>query len=352
MKMPNGYGCVYKLSGKRRKPWAVIITEGYERDSSTGKAKQKRRVLGTYTKRDEALTALSNFNENPYDLDTKNITFSEVYEKWSDGYFQKISPSSVRTVTSAYTRFAPLYELPFASIRVTHLEDCIKNADASDNIKARMKSILNLLYKFALKNDIVDVDYAARCDSFSKATVEHEHVPFTPEEEAKLWENLDIPFTDMVLIGIYTGFRPQELSILKIADVDLDQHTLRGGMKTAAGTNRIVPIHSKIYDLVKKNYDRALALGSEHLFNDLNGQQGTFMTYDKYRSRFNKVCKALALEHRPHDTRHTFITKAKAANVNEYILKLIVGHSIKDITEAVYTHRTLEQMCSEIEKIK
>ena len=33
------------------------------------------------------------------------------------------------------------------------------------------------------------------------------------------------------------------------------------------------------------------------------------------------------------------------------ILKLIVGHAIEDITEKVYTHRTIEQLKSEIEKI-
>ena len=33
MKLPNGYGSVHKLSGaKRRKPWRVRITDGYEYD--------------------------------------------------------------------------------------------------------------------------------------------------------------------------------------------------------------------------------------------------------------------------------------------------------------------------------
>lgn len=38
--------------------------------------------------------------------------------------------------------------------------------------------------------------------------------------------------------------------------------------------------------------------------------------------------------------------------MNEYILKLIVGHAIEDTTEKVYTHRTIEQLREEIEKIK
>ena len=87
------------------------------------------------------------------------------------------------------------------------------------------------------------------------------------------------------------------------------------------------------------------------IFNDINGQQGTYMTYDKYRKRFQKVMDRLKMTHRPHETRHTFITKAKACNVDEYILKLIVGHAIEDITEKVYTHRTMEQLKSEMEKI-
>ena len=95
----------------------------------------------------------------------------------------------------------------------------------------------------------------------------------------------------------------------------------------------------------------AIAMQSEYLFNDANGQQGTHMTYDKYRNRFKKVMNRLKFDHRPHETRHTFITKAKACNVDEYILKLIVGHAIEDITEKVYTHRTMEQLRKEIEKI-
>jgi integrase len=99
--------------------------------------------------------------------------------------------------------------------------------------------------------------------------------------------------------------------------------------------------------LVKKRYDE----GKEYLFNDEDGQQGTHMTYDKYRKRFEKVMKRLKMNHRPHEARHTFITKAKEANMDEYILKLIVGHAITDITEKVYTHRTMEQLQKEICKI-
>mgnify|MGYP003518923863 CR=1 FL=1 len=41
----------------------------------------------------------------------------------------------------------------------------------------------------------------------------------------------------------------------------------------------------------------------------------------------------LNFNHTLYDCRHTFVTKMKEARTNEYILKLIVGHKIKDITE-------------------
>lgn len=93
-------------------------------------------------------------------------------------------------------------------------------------------------------------------------------------------------------------------------------------------------------------------MNSEHLFNDENGQQDTFLTYDKYRRRFEKINKKLHFTHKPHDTRHTFVTQAKTAKVDEYILKNIIGHEINDITEKVYTHRTIEDMRQEMDKIE
>ena len=77
------------------------------------------------------------------------------------------------------------------------------------------------------------------------------------------------------------------------------------------------------------------------------------ITYDKYADRFAKVVTALKLkkDHRPHDPRMTFVTMAKKANVDEYTIKKLVGHSVTDITEATYTERDLEWLRTELEKI-
>lgn len=355
-KLPNGYGTIYKMSGKRSKPYRAMKTDKWIIDPVTGKSKQIRFTIGYYQSREDAMIALANYNENPYDIKADSITFSEVYEKWSENYFPTLSnPSSVRTVTAAYAYCNGLYDMRMKDIKVSHLEGTILNAQVGDSTKSRIKSLFNMMYKYAVAHDIVEKDYASVMFANGnpiKRSRTKEVIPFSQEEIFLLWDNLDnIAFADMILIGIYSGWRPQELAILKVADTDIKVGTMLGGLKTDAGKNRIVPIHPLIRPLIENRMKEATAMQSEFLFNDANGQQGTYMTYDKYRKRFEKVMKYLKLTHRPHETRHTFITKAKACNVDEYILKLIVGHAIDDITEKVYTHRTIDQLRAEMEKI-
>ena len=313
-KMPNAYGSITKMSGKRRKPYRVRVTDRWVIDDKTGRSKQLRPTLGYFETREEAMIALATYNENPYDINTDNITFSEVYEKWSDGYLRTLSnPSSARTIKAEYSYCNGLYNMRMQDIRVSHLEGTIINAQVGDSTKARIKSLFNMLYRYAVANDIVEKDYAAVMFANGnpiKRSRTRDVIPFTQEEIQMLWNNLEeIPFVDMILIEIYSGWRPQELAILKADDVDITSGTMRGGLKTDAGKNRIVPIHPLIKPLIEKRMSEAATLQSEYLFNDANGQQGTYMTYDKYRSHFDKVMKRLNLKHHPHETRHTFITK-------------------------------------------
>ena len=57
-------------------------------------------------------------------------------------------------------------------------------------------------------------------------------------------------------------------------------------------------------------------------------------------------------EHKCHDGRIHFVTMAKKYHMDEYSIKLIVGHSIADVTEKVYTKRDTEWLREEIEKIR
>lgn len=229
------------------------------------------------------------------------------------------------------------------------MKKTIEDAKVGQATKSKMKSMYNLIYKYALKYDIIEKNYAELCNSV-KIERKNNRIPFSKEEIKNLWNHIDqIPFADMILIGIYTGFRPIELVQLKNENVNLDENFIIGGTKTKAGTNRTVPIRFDIKPLIAKRYNPS----NEYLFNDYNMFEHDIvpLTYDKYRGRFKKVMTALDMTHSPHETRHTFITYAKESNINDYLLKKIIGHEIRDVTEKIYTHRTTEELINEANKI-
>ena len=59
MKLPNGYGSVYKLSGNRRNPWVACVTIGYNKETRN----QERRVIGYFPNKPKALNALADYNQ-------------------------------------------------------------------------------------------------------------------------------------------------------------------------------------------------------------------------------------------------------------------------------------------------
>lgn len=340
MRNPNGYGTVYKMTGKRRKPWRAVLTDSYEiRD---GHAYQKRVTLGYYHTKVEAITALANYHQDPYDLRSQGLTFAEVYEKFTEEKFKEITPSAARGYKSAYSYFKPLYDYPFASLRLNHLESTVDNAPVSVNLKSRMKSMLNLMYKYAIRHDICDRDYSALMKSYSvpQSTM---HTSFTHEEIKELWDSVNMfPYVDEVLIGIYTGMRPQELCTLT-----KDQYHgtyFIAGMKTEAGRDRVIPIHPDIAPLVEARME-----GDE---NALFLSAGAPMTYNSWRHRFDDLMKTLHMQHRPHDTRHTFITVWKEQKLDDYIREVIVGHTMKGVSDRVYTHLAPDDLYKEMALLK
>lgn len=120
---------------------------------------------------------------------------------------------------------------------------------------------------------------------------------------------------------------------------------------------RSIPIHPAIKDLVENQYRHAVENHSEYLFNHgpfRKSSPGEFLRYNKYVFHFKKAIQKLELndQHRPHDCRKQFVTMAKKYNVNDFAIKRIVGHAISDVTEQVYTERSIEWLYDEVKKIK
>ena len=363
---------------RRRKRYRARVTIGWETNEETGRTKQIVKTLGSnYKTKGEATSALAEYLKNPYDLNNKDITFEQLYKKWFDEYIDTDEHESIKyRVKAAYRYCSLIYKKKFREITIIDMKDCIYKGTAtcvrgkykgeqrlaSPQSKEIIKYLFNHIYDYALEARLVERNYAREFTLDKKVFQEKEKnykskVPFSKEEIDKLWKSIEfVPFADMIVYACYSGWRPTELIKLKIKDVDLKNGFIKGGMKTSAGKNRLVPIHPLVSSIVEKYYKEAKSVGSDYLFNDVNNKFGIGLSYDQYLSRFNKVMNALHFrtEITPHYTRHTFITKAKSreVNMNEYVLKIIVGHDVGDLTEHVYTHRELNDLKEEMDKIK
>lgn len=331
MRLPNGYGGVVNLGKKRRRPYAARITAGW---TDEGKAIYK--YIGYYAKKTEALQALAEYNNNPFDIDSRNLTFKEIYEMWTKKALNDVSKSKYACYTSAFANCISIHNIKIKELKAPQMQKVI------DTCKRRSKSTLNnikilfnQIYKFSLENDFINKDYS-QFVSISNMTDKKDKTDFSEEEIKILWENTDKYYVRFALILIYTGFRITELLELEIKNIDLYNNSMRGGIKTQAGKNRLVPIHPRIKPFIENLYLKE----NKYLYD--NG--GKIFNQNNYRINFVKELSALGIHHNPHECRHTTATLLDKYGANPIAIKKILGHATQDLTSSVYIHKNLDEL--------
>lgn len=121
MKLPNGYGSVVKLSGKRRKPYQVRKTAGWHYDKDKDKQIQDFITIGYDATKAEGLQMLAEYNNNPSDTKAAKMIFSDVYDEWKHKY-PTVSESNVKGYTAAYKTCRTLYNKVFKDIKLVDLQ--------------------------------------------------------------------------------------------------------------------------------------------------------------------------------------------------------------------------------------
>ena len=369
MRLPNGFGQISEIKNANlRKPFRAMVTIGKtDEGKPICKLLQPEAYFETYN---DAYQALMKYNKDPY-VFTNNITVEELYEKWSEQHFKTISEGAAVNTRAAWKYCDSVKNIKLVNLRGRHIKYCMdegcyesggKLKYPTPNMKNVIKVMFNQMLDYAIEYELIDKNYA-RNFSVSKADRKkmeedrERHIPYTDKEIETLWQNINMnEIIDVILIQCYSGWRPKELELMKLSDVDLEHGTMKGGVKTKAGKDRIVPIHSKIYDLVKARYNDSKTKGSEYLITMVKQRGGEIrpFEYQYFQRNLNEIKEKLGLNknHRPHDGRAHFITQAKKYHIDEYAIKRIVGHEIKDLTENVYTTRDIDWLKEEIEKIK
>lgn len=129
-KRANGSGTVYKVQGRRRKPWAAVATRYVNsiRDSV---------FLGYFATEKEADAALAS-------VDIKNIsaefnsTLGDIYKIWSRIHFQDVSHSSIEGYENAWKHLEPCQKKKMRDIRTDDfqfiIDNLVKKAEAAPRV--------------------------------------------------------------------------------------------------------------------------------------------------------------------------------------------------------------------------
>ena len=228
IKRPNGTGTVYKLSGRRRRPWV---------------AAKNSVVIGYYEKKTEAQKAVNAFAKKPV-TSRYNMTFSEVYEEWKLEHFRDLTQKGTDGYETAYKHLAALHGSKFRDLRTNHYQSEIDNfvrKGRSHSAANKIKQLVGQMSKWAMRNEIINLNYA----QFIK-------LPENKTKEKEVFTTIDIEklkadtgdAAKIVLMLIYTGMRIGELFSLPCSAVH-DGYCI-GGEKTDAGKNRVIPIPSDV----------------------------------------------------------------------------------------------------------
>lgn len=373
-KLPNGYGSIKYLGKGRRNPYAVHppVTE-FTADGKAVSTKalcyvddwmvgfsvltsyrtgnyypgmEKTFVSSQDPKTNDSVIQkiLADYNLTKAadeKLETKKKTFAEVYKEFYLWKFEQdksrtYSKSTLDSTKAAFGNCKELHGKTFSDLRHQDLQNVVDRCILKHSSKELIVSLFHQMYKYGEIYELCEKDYSAHVKINTIDDDEH-GVAFTDEELKILWKHQDNETVEFILIMCYSGYR---IAAYENITVNLQEWYFQGGVKTSASKNRTVPIHTAIRPLVER---REARLGKM-----MDISQPTF------RNAMYEALSALGIEkHTPHDCRHTFSMLCEKYGVNENDRKRMMGHSFgNDITNAVYGHRSLEELRVEIEKIK
>lgn len=327
MKNPNRYGSITKLPGNRRRPYWV-------REGKTGQQK----TIGYAKTREEAIRLLSDYNLDPWVPEGRSTTLAELWESFKKFKSNLFSEGTMKTLKTGFNYLALWHNTPYCDITVGELQNLIDTMGKSPTVRGFVKILIGHLDKYASELNILIKPKGEFLTVRAGNYQAKEKRIFTDEEVSHLWQQEDT-FSKQVIVLLYTGFRITEAINLKVTDYDPTERTLKGGIKTEAGKNRLVPVHSRIQPII----DEMIANSSSgYIFESFGKKVDS--------SRFARTLKTFG--HTPHECRHTFRTWLDNANANRVCIDRIMGHASETVGEKFYTHKTIMDLRNAIELLK
>ena len=341
----NGLGSVYKLPDGK---WAAVKTVGWildalPPDAPEGTIPHRRRqtVKRRYSTRKDAeaalpfLTAADRRPRQGTVAQRKGtgITLKELYDLWEPTHGR--GKSTMNCYRAGFRLFAPLWNVRMADLDIDDLQDCLEDSDAGRRTQENGRAALGLVYKYGIPRDCVpkDRNLAQFLRIMEPGGSKKPGLSMAELELVRKAAASGDPFAAVVLCHCYLGFRPTALLALTVDDYDAVRRCFTGGIKTAAGIGRTVPVSPKI----QKYVDGLIAVADGGC---VFGRLGQPLDLKDYRAKFYELLDGLNIEnpvdedgrHRltPHSCRHTFATLLKRAQGSDTDKLALIGHTSTD----------------------
>lgn len=315
LRRPNGAGTVYKLTGRRKRPWA---------------AAKDRVIIGYFDTKTAALEAINKLAGKDI-TERYNMTFSQVFKEWKAEHYREIEESGKQQYDRAYDVFAPLHDRKFRSLRTADFQAVIDEHEGkSYSTVSKYKQLITQMSKWALREEIITTNFA----SFVKIPEEDkkEKQVFTEDELNRI--NADTSdAARIVRMLLATGMRINELFSLPFENYHGDY--VIGGSKTEAGKRRYIPIRQE--GLADFEYFAARSgKGKQFLY----GYTGNRCARNFRNRDYAELLQRLSIDtgKTPHTTRHTYATRALREGMDTDILQKVLGHADISTTVNTYDH--------------
>lgn len=235
--------------------------------------------------------------------------------------WQDISSDKRSHYLTAYRRLEPLYDRDISSLRYSELQNLVDGIEGAFYPKRDVKTVLQKIVDMAMLEEVCPASKAEviRCIELPSKSLTSKDAR-TPEEMQAIWadwNNTHELISGYALIMAYTGMRTGELFAQDLQKIDLSKQVIVGGIKTAAGIDREIPIADKILPIVQAVLPSA---------------RYGLVAYDEnaYYSAWAKMIQRTGI--RPlgsYCQRHTCYTRLHelVPAVSDVVINAIVGHS-------------------------
>lgn len=349
---PRGFGSIIKMGGNRRNPYMVMvrIQVGKKINEEKGTVLPEYKILGYTKTRKDGILMLEQYHNNPYDF-ANNVKFYEIYEKTCNEFLVGKSRSTHLAYEASFKACEKLHNKVFKDIKVIDLQHVIDTCGKNYPTLRKIKVMLNMMYKYAMKYDLCGKDYSEYIDILKykdKNPDKIDRLPFTKEDIDVLWDLSNDRWYQIILMLIYTGTRISEFLELKKENINLEEQWFDVvKSKTESGIRR-VPIADCILPFFKEWYEYSTI---DYLICTPEQKK---MLYRNYRDAYwSGILNEINMsQYTPHCTRHTCISLLAEQKVDPTTIKKIVGHSgAMTLTERVYTHLDISILIEAVNKM-